>query len=72
MTIGALRLSKIANGVAQLHGETSNKMWADVDKRAEILAITNAIHLPTWVDNQVLSFTYITSLPMKTFVFCLT
>lgn len=54
MTIGALRLSKIANGVAQLHGETSNKMWAAVDKRAEILAITNAIHLPTWVDNAMI------------------
>lgn len=54
MTIGALRLSKIANGVAQLHGETSNKMWADVDKRADILAITNAIHLPTWVDNAMI------------------
>ncbi|MBU6168477.1 MAG: alpha-glucan family phosphorylase [Bacteroidetes bacterium] len=54
MTIGALRLSKIANGVAQLHGETSNKMWANIDKRAEILAITNAIHLPTWVDNAMI------------------
>lgn len=54
MTIGALRLSKIANGVAQLHGETSNKMWADIDKRAEILAITNAIHLPSWVDNAMI------------------
>ena len=54
MTIGALRLSKIANGVAQLHGETSNKMWADIDQRAEILAITNAIHLPTWVDNAMI------------------
>jgi len=54
MTIGALRLSKIANGVAQLHGETSNKMWAEVDKRADILAITNAIHLPTWVDNAMI------------------
>ena len=54
MTIGALRLSKVANGVAQLHGETSNKMWAEVDKRADILAITNAIHLPTWVDNAMI------------------
>jgi len=54
MTIGALRLSKIANGVAQLHGETSNKMWAEIDQRAEILAITNAIHLPTWVDNSMI------------------
>ena len=54
MTIGALRLSKIANGVAHLHGETSNKMWAEVDKRADILAITNAIHLPTCDDNAMI------------------
>jgi starch phosphorylase len=53
MTVGALRLSKIANGVAQLHGETSNKMWAHIDNRAEIIAITNAIHLPTWVDERI-------------------
>ena len=54
MTIGALRLAKISNGVAQLHGETANKMWAHVDNRSEIIAVTNAIHLPTWVDNNIL------------------
>lgn len=53
MTVGALRLSKISNGVAQLHGETANKMWAHVDNRSEIIAITNAIHLPTWVDQRI-------------------
>ncbi len=50
MTVGALRLARRANAVAQLHGETANAMWAHVDNRCEILAITNAIHLPTWVD----------------------
>ena len=54
MTVGALRLSRMANGVAQLHGETANRMWADVDDRAEIRAITNGIHRPTWVDKAML------------------
>lgn len=50
MTVGALRLSKKSNAVAQLHGETANQMWADIDNRSDIIAITNAIHRPTWVD----------------------
>lgn len=54
MTVGALRLAKIANSVAQLHGDTSNKMWQHIDNRAEIIAITNAIHLPTWVDDRII------------------
>jgi starch phosphorylase len=53
MTVGALRLSKISNGVAQLHGETANKMWKHVKGKSEIIAITNAIHLPTWVDPEM-------------------
>ncbi len=55
MTVGALRLSKKSNAVAQLHGETANKMWADIEDRSEIIAITNAIHLPTWVDPSMIS-----------------
>ncbi len=54
MTVGALRLSKKSNAVAQLHGETANEMWKDVDNRSEIVAITNAIHLPTWVDSAMI------------------
>lgn len=54
MTVGALRLSKKSNAVAQLHGETANKMWEEVDDRSEIVAITNAIHLGTWVDQKML------------------
>jgi starch phosphorylase len=55
MTVGALRLSRKANAVAQLHSITANKMWADVKDRAEIVGITNGIHLPTWVDSRILA-----------------
>lgn len=54
MTVAGLHISKKANAVAQLHGETANKMWAQVENSAEIIAITNAIHLPTWVDKNML------------------
>lgn len=54
MTVGALRLSRKANAVAQLHADTANKMWEGVKDRAEITGITNAIHLPTWVDNKMI------------------
>ncbi len=55
MTVGALRLSRKANAVAQLHAETANKMWQDVKDRAEIIGITNAIHRPTWVDSRIIT-----------------
>lgn len=54
MTVAALRLSRKSNAVAQLHGETANKMWAHVKGRSEIVAITNGIHRPTWVDAKML------------------
>ncbi|MBS3812822.1 alpha-glucan family phosphorylase [Candidatus Bipolaricaulota bacterium] len=50
MTAAGLRLSKVANGVSQLHGETARDMWKDVEGRSEIKAITNGIHQKTWVD----------------------
>ncbi|HTE33697.1 MAG TPA: alpha-glucan family phosphorylase [Chryseolinea sp.] len=53
MTVGALRLSRKANAVAQLHAVTANKMWEGVKDREEIVGITNAIHMPTWVDNRI-------------------
>ena len=55
MTVGALRLSRKSNAVAQLHGATAQKMWAHIDNRSEIVPITNAIHLPTWVDSNMIS-----------------
>ncbi|NJO02711.1 MAG: alpha-glucan family phosphorylase, partial [Bacteroidia bacterium] len=53
MTVGALRLSRKSNAVAQLHGVTANKMWKKVKDRSEIVAITNGIHRPTWVDERM-------------------
>ncbi|MFN7118892.1 MAG: alpha-glucan family phosphorylase [Saprospiraceae bacterium] len=54
MTVGALRLSKKSNAVAKLHGETANDMWKKVKGRSEIIPITNAIHIPTWVDENMI------------------
>ncbi len=50
MTVGALRLSRAANAVSQLHAETARRMWAGVAGASEIQGITNGIHVPTWVD----------------------
>lgn len=55
MTVAALRLCRKANAVAQLHAKTANTMWSHIDGRCEIVGITNAIHLPTWVDSGVLN-----------------
>ncbi len=54
MTVAALRISRMSNGVAKLHGQTANKMWAHIDGRSQIHAITNGIHVPTWVDTRML------------------
>lgn len=53
MTVAGLRLSRKSNAVAKLHAVTANKMWKDVSKRCEIIPITNAIHMPTWVDGRI-------------------
>jgi starch phosphorylase len=54
MTVGALRLSRNSNAVAQLHAVTANKMWKKVKDKMEIIGITNAIHRPTWVDHRMI------------------
>ena len=53
MTVAGLRLARIANGVAELHGETAREMWKDVDGAAPIIAITNGVHVPTWQDARI-------------------
>lgn len=49
-TLTALRLAKIANGVSQLHGEVSRKMWKEFRGIAKIIAITNAQNKTYWRD----------------------
>ena len=55
MTVAALRLSKKANAVAELHAVTANEMWKDIEGRCKIVGITNGIHLPTWVDDSIIA-----------------
>ncbi|MGE5578323.1 MAG: alpha-glucan family phosphorylase [Syntrophothermus sp.] len=53
MTVAGLRLSRNANAVAQLHGETARKMWKDVWGAAPITAITNGVYPGTWQDARI-------------------
>jgi starch phosphorylase len=53
MTVAGLRMSRLANGVAALHGETARDMWKDVANAAPIISITNGVHQPTWQDARV-------------------
>lgn len=53
LTVAALRMSRIANAVSQLHGLVANKMWKWVDGRCPIRAITNAVNLHYWQDPRI-------------------
>ena len=54
MSILALRLSHKRNGVSELHGQVSRKMWQFLFpetpvERVTITAITNGVHTGTWL-----------------------
>ncbi len=54
MPVLALHLSNYANGVSELHGQVSRKMWSFLwpDRRVEdvpITHITNGVHTGTWL-----------------------
>jgi starch phosphorylase len=53
MTVAGLRLSRRANAVAELHGETARKMWVEIEGAAPIDFVTNGVHPPTWQDERV-------------------
>jgi starch phosphorylase len=53
MTVAGLRLARIANGVAELHGETARGMWKHVEGAAPIVSVTNGVHPPTWQDARI-------------------
>lgn len=52
-TLTALRMAKRANGVSQLHGEVSRKMWNGYKDICEITAITNAQNRTYWKDDEL-------------------
>src|SRR5438132_6403324 len=54
MTVLALRLANVSNGVSALHGRVSRKMWKAIwpelpEAEVPITHITNGVHTPTWV-----------------------
>jgi len=59
MTVLAIRLANVTNGVSKLHGSVSRKMWKGIwpelpDAEIPITSITNGIHTPSWVSADVL------------------
>ena len=60
MTTLALRLSAHTNGVSRLHGQVSRSMWQNVWSHhpvedVPIDYITNGIHVPTWISDEMAS-----------------
>ena len=55
MTAAALRLSGRANAVSVLHRRIANDMWKDVEKKNEIISITNGVHIGTWGDKGIIA-----------------
>lgn len=58
MTVLALRFSGRRNGVSQLHGEVSRKMWRDIwplvpESETPIVGLTNGIHAPTFIAPEI-------------------
>jgi len=54
MTVLALKCSRAANGVSELHGQVSREMWHELYatgsvEQVPIGHITNGVHLPGWV-----------------------
>jgi starch phosphorylase len=58
MPVLAIRMSSGRNGVSQLHGEVSRKIWAGLwpglpEDEIPIKAITNGVHAKTWLSTEV-------------------
>lgn len=58
MPVLALKMSSATNGVSQLHGEVSREMWQWMFsklpvKEVPIGAVTNGIHVGTWVSQEM-------------------
>lgn len=62
LTVAALRMSRMSNGVSQLHGMVANNMWNWVHERCPIVAITNAVNRRYWQDTRIKDATSIEDL----------
>ncbi|MCZ7556327.1 MAG: alpha-glucan family phosphorylase [Bacteroidia bacterium] len=61
MTILALKMSRAANGVSELHGQVSREMWKELFKAdhaddVPIGHITNGVHILGWMANRTRQF----------------
>jgi starch phosphorylase len=59
MAVMGMRLAQRVNGVSQLHGEVSREMFAGLwpgfdTAQVPIGSVTNGVHAPTWVAQEVL------------------
>ena len=52
-SLAALRFAHLANGVSQLHGEVSRKMWGKYENICPIISITNSQNYRYWADKQL-------------------
>lgn len=52
-TVTALRLSKIANAVSQLHRQVASSMWKEYPGICDIISITNAQNRKFWMDKSI-------------------
>ena len=55
MTAFALRMTKFSNAVSKKHGEVARQMWTSIwpgrkQEDVPITAVTNGVHLLTWMD----------------------
>ncbi|MDD2582843.1 MAG: glycosyltransferase family 1 protein [Desulfuromonadaceae bacterium] len=60
MAVLALKLAGHANGVSQLHGEVSRRMWKNVwpelpEEQLPLTSITNGVHTRTWISTHMAS-----------------
>ena len=58
MTVAALKTAAFCNGVSQLHGNVSRKMWHNVwpnlpESEVPIAAITNGVHPASWISHDM-------------------
>jgi len=58
MPVLAMRMSSYRNGVSQLHGEVSRKIWAGLwpdlpNDQVPITSITNGVHAQSWLSAEI-------------------
>jgi starch phosphorylase len=58
MAVLALKLASHSNGVSQLHGEVSRKMWKNIwpelpEEHKPLTSITNGVHIRSWLSRDM-------------------